>query len=69
MSDHYRGMGPTAAYRKFVSEFGDKYTVTQIRNSLIEGGVEAKSNTSLLTGLHAVRRRDAAKSEAAKTSE
>ncbi len=66
---HYRGMGPTAAYRKFIAEFGDTYTVPQIRDALVVGGVESKSNTSLLTGLHSVRRRDSAKAMAAKESE
>ncbi len=64
-SDHYRGMGPTAAYRKFIAEFGDKYTVPQIRDALVVGGVRSKSSTSLLTGLHSVRRRDEAKAQAA----
>ena len=62
---HYRGMGPTAAYRKFMAEFGDKYTVPQIRDALVAGGVRSKSTTSLLTGLHSVRRRDEAKAQAA----
>lgn len=62
---HYSGMGPTAAYRKFIAEFGHKYTVPQIRDALVEGGVESKSSTSLLTGLHSVRRRDEAKAQAA----
>ena len=65
-SGHYGGMGPTAAYRKFMAEFGDKYTVPQIRDALVAGGVESKSTTSLLTGLHSVRRRDRAKEQAAK---
>jgi len=58
---HYRGLGPTKAYRKFVAEFGDSYTVPQIRDALVQGGVKAASTGSLLTGLHAARRRDAAK--------
>lgn len=62
---HYRGMGPTAAYRKFIAEFGDTYTVPQIRDALVAGGVKSKSTTSLLTGLHSVRRRDQAKAQAA----
>lgn len=64
-SDHYSGLGPTAAYRKFIAEFGlDTYTVPQIRDALVAGGVESKSSTSLLTGLHSVRRRDRVKAEA-----
>ena len=64
-SDHYTGLGPTAAYRKFIAEFGlDTYTVPQIRDALVAGGVESKSSTSLLTGLHSVRRRDRVKAEA-----
>lgn len=63
-TNHYRGMGPTAAYRKFIAEFGDNYTVPQIRDALVAGGVRSKSSTSLLTGLHSVRRRDQVKAEA-----
>ena len=64
-SDAYAGMGPTAAYRKFIAEFGlDTYTVPQIRDALVAGGVESKTQTSLLTGLHSVRRRDRIKAEA-----
>ena len=65
-ANHYRGMGPTAAYRKFIAEFGDSYTVPQIRDALVAGGVRSKTSTSLLTGLHSVRRRDKVKSEAQK---
>lgn len=65
-ANHYSGMGPTAAYRKFIAEFGvDSYTVPQIRDALVAGGVRSKSSTSLLTGLHSVRRRDRVKAEAA----
>lgn len=63
-ADHYTGMGPTAAYRKFIAEFGQSYTVPQIRDALVVGGVSSKSSTSLLTGLHSVRRRDEAKATA-----
>lgn len=63
-ANHYQGMGPTAAYRKFIAEFGDTYTVPQIRDALVAGGVRSKSSTSLLTGLHSVRRRDQIKAEA-----
>lgn len=65
-ANHYRGMGPTAAYRKFIAEFGDSYTVPQIRDALVAGGVRSKTSTSLLTGLHSVRRRDKVKAEAQK---
>lgn len=65
-ANHYSGMGPTAAYRKFIAEFGDSYTVPQIRDALVAGGVRAKTSTSLLTGLHSVRRRDQVKAEAQK---
>ena len=56
---HYAGLGVTAAYRKFVSEFGaSAYSVPQIRDALVQGGVRATSRAALLTGLHSVRRRD-----------
>ena len=68
-ADHYDGLGPTAAYRKFVAEFGvDTYTVPQIRDALVAGGVRSKSSTSLLTGLHSVRRRDQVKAMAAEAA-
>lgn len=60
----FKGMGPTFAYRKFVQIYGDGYTVPQIRDALVQGGVESKSRASLLTGLHSVRRRDRLKAEA-----
>ena len=60
----FKGMGPTYAYRKFVSIYGTGYSVPQIRDALVQGGVESKSSTSLLTGLHSVRRRDRLKEEA-----
>lgn len=68
-ANHYEGLGPTAAYRKFIAEFGYKYTVPQIRDALVAGGVQSKSATSLLTGLHSVRRRDRVKAEAKKGEE
>ena len=56
---HYAGLGVTKAYRKFVAEFGtEKYSVPQVRDALLQGGVKASSPASLLTGLHGVRRRD-----------
>ena len=61
----FKGMGPTYAYRKFVKIYGEGYTVPQIRDALVQGGVRSKSRTSLLTGLHSVRRRDRLKAEAA----
>jgi len=61
----FKGMGPTYAYRKFVKIYGEGYTVPQIRDALVQGGVKSKSRTSLLTGLHSVRRRDRLKAEAA----
>ncbi len=60
----FQGMGPTAAYRKFVAEFGADHPVPSIRDALLAGGVRTKSSTSLLTGLHSVRRRDALKEKA-----
>lgn len=60
----FKGMGPTFAYRKFVKIYGGGYTVPQIRDALVQGGVQSKSRTSLLTGLHSVRRRDRLKEEA-----
>lgn len=65
---HFRGMGPTAAYRKFVSDFGMDHPVPSIRDALLAGGVKTKSSTSLLTGLHSVRRRDDMKAQAAERS-
>lgn len=62
----FRGTGPTAAYRKFIEMYGDSYTVPQIRDALIQGGVRSSSPTSLLTGIHSVRRRDRLKAEAEK---
>ena len=61
----YRGMGPSVAYRKFVADYGDGYTAPQIRDALVQGGVKSASESSLLTGIHAVRRRDLAKAKAA----
>lgn len=63
-SDEFKGMGPTDAYRKFIATYGDKYTVPQIRDALLMGGVSSATRTSLLTGLHSVRRRDRLKAEA-----
>ena len=62
----FRGMGPTAGYRKFIEMYGDRYTVPQIRDALVQGGVRSSSSTSLLTGIHSVRRRDRLKAEAEK---
>ncbi len=64
-SDHFKGMGPTAAYRKFVAEFGMDHPVPSIRDALLAGDVKTKSSASLLTGLHSVRQRDAQKEEIA----
>jgi hypothetical protein len=63
-ADTFRGMGPTSAYRKFLTMYGSGYSVPQIRDALIQGGVRSSSATSLLTGLHSVRRRDRLKEEA-----
>ena len=65
----FKGTGPTAAYRRFIEMYGDSYTVPQIRDALIQGGVRSSSPTSLLTGIHSVRRRDRLKAEAEKASE
>lgn len=64
----FRGTGPTAAYRKFIEMYGDSYSVPQIRDALIQGGVRSSSATSLLTGIHSVRRRDRLKAEAEKAA-
>lgn len=64
-ADTYQGMGPSVAYRKFVADYGDGYTAPQIRDALVQGGVKSASESSLLTGIHAVRRRDLAKAKAA----
>lgn len=66
---HFKGMGPTAGYRKFVAEFGMDHPVPSIRDALLAGGVRTKSSTSLLTGLHSVRRRDAMKAKAAEAAD
>ncbi len=55
---HYAGLGVTKAYRKFIAEFGTKYSVPQIRDTLVQGGVKSSTRAALLTGLHSVRRRD-----------
>ncbi len=60
-ADFFKGMGPTPAYRKFVEEFGADFPVPTIRDTLLAGGVKTTSPTSLLTGLHSIRRRDAMK--------
>jgi len=67
-ADTFRGMGPTAAYRKFLTMYGSGYSVPQIRDALIQGGVRSSSPTSLLTGLHSVRRRDRLKEEAERSA-
>ena len=67
-ADTFRGMGPTAAYRKFLTMYGTAYSVPQIRDALIQGGVRSSSPTSLLTGLHSVRRRDRLKEEAERSA-
>jgi len=41
----FKGMGPTYAYRKFVKIYGEGYTVPQIRDALVQGGVKSKSRT------------------------
>ena len=65
----FKGTGPTAAYRKFIEMYGDRYTVPQIRDALIQGGVRSSSPTSLLTGIQSVRRRDRLKAEAQRQAE
>ncbi|MDE2975462.1 MAG: hypothetical protein OXU64_12220 [Gemmatimonadota bacterium] len=67
-ADTFKGMGPTAAYRKFLTMYGGSYSVPQIRDALIQGGVKSSSPTSLLTGLHSVRRRDRLKEEAERSA-
>ncbi len=64
----FKGMGPTAAYRKFLTMYGSGWSVPQIRDALIQGGVSSSSPTSLLTGLHSVRRRDRLKEEAERSA-
>lgn len=67
-ADTFKTMGPTAAYRKFLTMYGSGYTVPQIRDALLQGGVRSSSPTSLLTGLHSVRRRDRLKEEAERSA-
>ena len=64
----YRGKGVTAAYRSFVAQYGAKYTVPQVRNALIAGGLK-KDPSAVLTAIHGIIRRDriaAEKKKAAK---
>jgi len=46
--------------------YGGSYTVPQSRDELLQGAVKSSSSTSLLTGIHSVRRRDRLKAEAEK---
>ena len=59
---HYRGLGVTSAYRKFTAEFGMGYSMPQIRNALLQGGL-VKDPSSLLTAIHGIKRRDRIKAE------
>ena len=64
----YRGKGVTAAYRSFVAQYGATYTVPQVRNALIAGGLK-KDPAAVLTAIHGIKRRDriaAEKKKAAK---
>ena len=58
-ADHYKGLGPVKAYDKFVDEFGDDYSVPQVRDALLMGSVKSSSPTSLATSIYSVRRRRA----------
>ena len=58
-ADHYKGLGPVKAYDKFVAEFGDDYSVPQVRDALLMGSVKSSSPTSLATSIYSVRRRRA----------
>ena len=58
-ADHYKGLGPVKAYDKFVAEFGDDYSVPQVRDALLMGSVKSSSRTSLATSIYSVRRRRA----------
>ena len=64
----FKGMGPTEAYRKFQAMYGDGYSVPQIGDALVQGGVTSSSRASLLTGLYGIRGRDRRK-EAAEQGE
>lgn len=55
---YFEDMGPTQAYRKFQAVFEGDFDVPTIRDALLQGGVKTKSATSLLTGIHQLRRRD-----------
>ncbi len=61
----FRGMGTTDAYSAFVERFGEDHPVARIRDSLWHGGADASSTSSMLTGLHAIRRRQRIKREKA----
>lgn len=58
----YRGKGTTEAYRLFLKEHGAKWTVPQIRNALIAGGLK-KNPSALLTSIHGIIRRDRLQAE------
>jgi len=61
--DFFKGKKPTQAYRDFVRLWGEDHSVPEIRNALIEGGIETKSKNSLLAALHSVVNRDRKKKE------
>lgn len=64
----FKGMGPTAAYRRFVEIFGDKhgFSVPQVSDTLTKGGVKTKSINSLRTGLYNAMRKKKAGAKKAK---
>ena len=61
--DFFRGKKPTQAYHEFVKLWGVNYTVPQIRDALIAGGIKGHSRGSLLAAIHSVLRRERLKAE------
>ena len=56
--DFFRGKRPTQAYQEFVKLWGADHPVPQIRDALIEGGIQGYERGKLLAALHSVLRRE-----------
>ena len=59
----FKGKRATQAYRDFVGLWGADHPMPEIRDALIAGGIEAKSESALLQQLHSVKRRERKYSE------
>ena len=59
----FKGKKPTQAYREFVELWGSDFSVPQIRDALIAGGIEPNDPRKLLAALHSVLRRERLTSE------